>query len=58
MNFTTFDQRIGELEGFDGFSPRMTLLGKLRTSYEAPIQRNTSAVLMIIVKYYISNLLK
>ena len=31
LNFTTFENRVGEIPGFDGFSPRMTLIGKLRS---------------------------
>jgi hypothetical protein len=46
LNFTTFSNRVGEVPGFDGFSPRMTLIGKLRN---ADHSRNTSCVLLIIV---------
>ena len=51
LNFTTFANRIGEVSGFEGFSPRMTLLGKLRN---ADHTRNTSCVLMIIVIFHYS----
>ena len=47
LNFTTFKDKVNDLPGFEGFSPRMTLIGKLRNAEHS---RNTSCLLMIIVR--------
>ena len=62
LNFTNFDEKLVNLSNFDGFTPRYTMLGKLRaTKPPTPGEsekldqikeglRNTSTVFIIIVR--------
>lgn len=56
LNFTNFEQKLKNLPGFDGFSPRYTLIGKIRAVKDDPsLARNTSAIVMIVVCSIIEN---
>jgi hypothetical protein len=45
------EDKLNNINGFDGFSPRYTMIGKLRAMQSAAeeIPRNTSTVFLIIV---------
>lgn len=53
LNFTHFNETVSDsLPEFDGFSPRYTLIGKLRSNPLVQERKNTTCVLMIIVSIY------
>lgn len=47
--FDYFEKNLADLEGFEGFSPRWTLITKLRNTSSSLY--NTSSLLLIIVKH-------
>ena len=51
MNFKNFEDKLANLSGFEGFSPRYTMIGKLRSvpTDTTVVPRNTSTVFAIIV---------
>ena len=50
LNFTDFETKLSNLTGFDGFSPRLTMLGKLRAMpIGGEIPRNTSCIFLVVV---------
>jgi hypothetical protein len=51
LNFDYFEKRLRDLPGFEGFSPRWTLLTRLR-NVSNPLL-NTSSLFLIIVIVYI-----
>ena len=56
LNFTYFEKRVKDLKGFEGFSPRYTLIGKLRpmpneTDPNGTLSVNTSTIFSAIVIY-------
>jgi hypothetical protein len=57
LNFTHFNETVGDtLTEFNGFSPRYTLIGKLRSNPMVAKRENTTSVLMIIVSSYICSI--
>jgi hypothetical protein len=55
LNFEYFDKKTKNLPGFEGFAPRYTLVTRLRNIQNTRL--NTSALFLIIVRYYFSKVL-
>ena len=49
MNFDYFNKKLGKIPGFDGFTPRWTLITRLRNDTNPLL--NSSSLLVLIVRF-------